>query len=68
MLLLTRNGFLNHYPMKPFVICQPVSKFDMFSFVVSHIKCSISFFSGRQKGDNFQREGWGNWNETMVLM
>ena len=68
MLLLTRDGFLNHYPMKTFVICQPVNEFDMFSFVVSHIMCSISFFSGRQKGYNFQRGGVGNWNETMVLM
>ena len=36
MFLLTRDGFLNHCPVKPLVICQPLIKFDM---------CSILFVS-----------------------
>ena len=41
MFLLTRDGFLNHGPMKPFVIYQ----FEMFTFFVSRTMCSILFFS-----------------------
>ena len=44
MSLLTRDGFLNNCPMKPFVICHPISKFDMLTFFVSHTVCSIFFF------------------------
>ena len=40
--------------MKPLVICQPRSKFDMFIFVVSYTMCSILFFSLTQKVGNFQ--------------
>ena len=40
MFLLTRDRFLNHYPTKPFVICQ----FDMFTFAISQTMCSILFF------------------------
>ena len=53
--------------MKPLVISQPLRKFDMFTFVVSHIVCSILFFSvnegnqslgfltGKSKGGNFSK-------------
>ena len=44
MSLLTRDGFFNNYPVKPMVICQPLSNFDMFTFVVSHTVCSILVF------------------------
>ena len=44
MFLLARDGFLNHCPMKPLVICQPLSKFDMFIFIISHKMYSILFF------------------------
>ena len=43
--------------MKPRVICQPQSKFDMLTFVVLHTMWSILFFSGTQKGDSSQRGG-----------
>ena len=56
--------------MKPVVVFQPLSKFGMFSFVVSYTICFIVFFSltggenkifgflvREQKGDNFQRKG-----------
>ena len=29
-------GFLNHGSMKPALICQPISKFSMFTFAISH--------------------------------
>ena len=72
--LLTRDGFLNHCPMKPLVICQPLRKFDMFTFVVSRIVCSILFFSvnegnqsfgfltGKRKGEIFQKGIETVWN------
>ena len=41
---MIRDGFSNHCPMKPFVICQPLGKFDMFTFLVSHAVGSILFF------------------------
>ena len=40
MFLLTRDGFLNHGPMKPFVIYQ----FEMITFVVLRTMCSILIF------------------------
>ena len=36
MFLLTTDRFLNHCPMKFFVISQPQCKFAMLIFVVSH--------------------------------
>ena len=33
--LLTRDSFLNYCPMKLAVVCQPVSKFGMFTCVFS---------------------------------
>ena len=56
MFFLTRNGFLNHCPTKPHVICQPQSKFDMFTFVISHGMCSILFLLKYKRGENFQRD------------
>ena len=49
MFLLTGDGFLNHCPIKPFVIYQ----FDMFTFFVSHTMCSILFFSGNWSEPEF---------------
>ena len=56
--------------MKPVVVFQPLTKFSMFTFVVSCTICFIVFFpltGGRnkifefsvreQKGGNFQRKG-----------
>ena len=40
MFLLTRDTFLNHCPMKLFVICQ----FDIFTFVISHAMCSHTYY------------------------
>ena len=40
MFSLTRDSFLNHHTMKPFVICQ----FKMFTFVVFRTICSLLFF------------------------
>ena len=40
MFSLTRDGFLNHSLMKPFVICH----FEMLTFVVSHVICFKLFF------------------------
>ena len=34
--LLTRDGFLNDCPLKPAVVCQPLSKFGIFNFVASY--------------------------------
>ena len=45
MLLLIRDGFLNHCLMTPVVICQPLSKFNMVTSVVSHTMCPILFIS-----------------------
>ena len=56
MFLLTRDNFLNHCLMKPFVICQ----FDMFTFVVPH---TIIFSVNRGEpefwicGEGSQKEG-----------
>ena len=77
MFLMTRDGFLNHCPMKSFVICQ----LDMFTFVVSHTTIfSVNrekrefwiFGDGTQNGGQFSNGGtklvvkngttWGNLN------
>ena len=55
MVLLTIDGFLNHFPMKSLVICQPRGKFDMFAFVYFTYNVVHIIFSGTQKGSNFQR-------------
>ena len=62
MFLMTRDGFLNHCPMKSFVICQ----LDMFTFVVSHTTIfSVNrekrefwiFGDGTQNGGQFSNGG-----------
>ena len=66
--------------MKPVVVCQSLSKFDMITFVVSYTICFIVFFSltdggkkifgffvGEQKRGNFLRKGdEPPLNETMA--
>ena len=43
MFLFTRDCFLNHCSMKPLVICQPPSKFDMFIFLFTYNLFHIIF-------------------------
>ena len=45
---------LPHSPKKPLVICQPLSKFDIFTFVVSHAMSFILFFPERKMGAIFK--------------
>ena len=40
-----RVGFVNNCPMKPAVVNQPLIKFGMFNFAVSHSVCFLFFFS-----------------------
>ena len=66
MLLLTRDGFLNHCPMKPLVMCQPLSKFEYvhfccFTYSVFHIIFSIN---GGTKVLDFW---WGDTNEGAIF-
>ena len=39
-----RMAFESNCPVKAFVICQPLGKFDIFTFLVSDRLCSIVFF------------------------
>ena len=55
MFLLKRDGFLNHCPMKPFVICQ----FDMFNFVISYDVLHI-IFSEKPSGTRVLDFWWEN--------
>ena len=55
MFSLTRDDLLNHCPrFHPLVICQPISKFDVFTFIVSHTMCSILFFTEEKSGTIFK--------------
>ena len=51
MFLLTTDRFLNHCPMKFFVISQPQCKFAMLIFVVSH---------------KIVLENWDNWGRLEI--
>ena len=51
MFLLTTDRFLNHCPMKLFVISQPQCKFAMLIFVVSH---------------KIVLENWDNWGRLEI--
>ena len=68
--LLTRDGFKNHCNMKPVVVFQSLSKFGMFTFVVSYTMFFVVFFTltggankifrflvGEEERRNFQRKG-----------
>ena len=68
MFLLTRDGFLNHCPITFLVICQPRRKFDMLTFVVSHIMCSILFFMEHKRCLIFKAEMKLEWNYERVVL
>lgn len=45
-----RVGFVNNCPMKPAVVNQPLIKFGMFNFAVSHSVCFLFFFFSKWEG------------------
>ena len=70
--LLTRDGFLNHFPMKRLVICQPLMKFDtVVSLLLFHIQCvPYNFFQkwGANAVDSSNEEDISKTRETITLI
>ena len=51
--LLIRHGLFNHCPMEPVMVCQSLSKFGLFIFIVSNTMCFIVFSLNEAANKNF---------------
>ena len=56
--LLTRNVILNHYFMKPAVVCQFLGKFGMFTFFISYTMFFIVFSLNEWAEQTFGTKLW----------
>lgn len=70
---IDKDGFLNHFPMKP-VVCQPLSKFGIFTcvYLTYNILHRIFSIKGRVGDQNFRflvdnQTSWELWQEFVVM-